>query len=301
MRSPGCEWPLKHKDKDYGPLSHRELLLLAGFGKLSSADRLWAPGLPCWVPASFVILGLIKPTLTVEASALNRSWQSAVTFFRASWARMRQWRTGLHLTIDPRQVKAPIQLPVVWFGTAAGVVLMIIIASAQNSNRSFATSTPEISLVMQGSDIMPPLPVVTMPGMALGPLPETPPIEEANAEDAAVAERLTADETLPPIKEAVPIPDRKPEVARKSIDTEEGAKAVQRRLRQLGFFAGDADGTWGPKSRLALKQFLRRAHIPSSSGWSRRAERVLFSANAPRAISADHNPFLQASFYQTSR
>jgi hypothetical protein len=99
-------------------------------------------------------------------------------------------------------------------------------------------------------------------------------------------------------EDAVSLPDRKPlfEPTLRNVATKEGARSVQRRLRDLGYLAGYVDGSWGPKSRIALKQFQLRAKISSGNGWDRHVERVLFSRNAPGALPMVPSPFVQAHF-----
>jgi uncharacterized protein DUF4339/putative peptidoglycan binding protein len=298
MRREGWEWYLKHDDCDYGPLSHRELLMLAGMGKLRSTDRLWAPGFPGWVPASF-IPGLMQPSLSLQTAPLRDSLDESIKLLRTWWDRLRLQTIKLYRQIDFNHAKAATRLPIVWLG-AAGVVVVIIAASTQNSERSFATGAPESVQASRDLDFLPPLSVITtMPVTTRVPMTEAvAAIKDADAEDSAVSSKPASEENVAAIEEAVPLPDRKasPDAASRNIDTKEGARSVQRRLRNLGYLADDADGTWGPRSRLALKQFCRRARIASASGWDRRAERALFSANAPRAVTNAHNPFLQASF-----
>ena len=116
------------------------------------------------------------------------------------------------------------------------------------------------------------------------------------AEIAEIAEQLPTNDNSTQ-EAAVPLPTRKP-VAKSflgSIDTKDGARSVQRRLRDLGYLADHADGSWGPRSRLALKQFQLRARISPANGWNRQTERVLFSRNAPRALSSVPSPFVQAT------
>jgi hypothetical protein len=47
-------WHLKRGEKIYGPVSHRELRLLAEIGQLRPDDLLWRPGLGSWKSASCV-------------------------------------------------------------------------------------------------------------------------------------------------------------------------------------------------------------------------------------------------------
>jgi hypothetical protein len=62
------------------------------------------------------------------------------------------------------------------------------------------------------------------------------------------------------------------------------AKRVQRRLIDLGFLFGTADGHWGPRSRRALQDFRGAQDIGNSDTWDVKAQQDLFSATAARAL-----------------
>ncbi len=47
-RAPG--WYLRRGDKEYGPLTDRELAMLAERGGVKTEDRLWKPGFVSWKP-----------------------------------------------------------------------------------------------------------------------------------------------------------------------------------------------------------------------------------------------------------
>ena len=63
----------------------------------------------------------------------------------------------------------------------------------------------------------------------------------------------------------------------------EDAKHVQRRLIDLGFLFGTADGNWGPRSRKALRDFRGAQRIGANDTWDEEARQALFSATAVRA------------------
>jgi hypothetical protein len=63
----------------------------------------------------------------------------------------------------------------------------------------------------------------------------------------------------------------------------EDAKRVQRRLTELGFLLGTANGTWGPRSRQALRDFRVAQGLGNSDTWDEKAEQALFSPAAARA------------------
>lgn len=301
MRKGVWEWYLKQDSKEYGPLSHRELLLIAGLGKLRSGDRICAPGFPSWVPAD-LIPGLLKPSLTLSALTFSRSWDATLQRWRASWLRVQQraasWLRGL-------PIKSALRLPVVWVSVGSILVLIIIAASTQNSEPSFAIGAPELSKSKM-SDCDPPVQVQAH----VTPIPTATQIAAAPAatmhEEVEALESVeVADATEVPVTneassgdDAILLPTRKPSVEPplRSIDTQDGARSVQRRLRDLGYLADDADGSWGSRSRNALKQFQARAKIPRANGWDRRSERALFNRNAVRAAIDVSSPFGQALF-----
>jgi hypothetical protein len=65
----------------------------------------------------------------------------------------------------------------------------------------------------------------------------------------------------------------------------EDAKRIQLRLRELGFFAGTADGIWGPRARSALKAFRVANRLGQDDAWDAITETRMFSdtAHADRA------------------
>jgi peptidoglycan hydrolase-like protein with peptidoglycan-binding domain len=63
----------------------------------------------------------------------------------------------------------------------------------------------------------------------------------------------------------------------------EDAKRVQRRLIDLGFLFGTADGNWGPRSQRALRDFRGTQNLGNSDTWDEKIQQNLFSAAAARA------------------
>lgn len=59
------------------------------------------------------------------------------------------------------------------------------------------------------------------------------------------------------------------------LQTRAGARAVQRRLQELGFYGGIVDGVWGPRSRTALRNFMRSTQFADISNWNLSAQRAL--------------------------
>jgi hypothetical protein len=62
----------------------------------------------------------------------------------------------------------------------------------------------------------------------------------------------------------------------------EDARRVQRRLTSLGFLSGTANGSWGPQSRKALRDFRVAQGLGPSDSWDRQSQQALFSAAAAR-------------------
>jgi hypothetical protein len=63
------------------------------------------------------------------------------------------------------------------------------------------------------------------------------------------------------------------------LKTHDGAKAVQARLKSLGYYRYKVDGVWGPKSAAALSRFRRDAGFGSDNAWDLASESVLMGAN----------------------
>jgi Putative peptidoglycan binding domain len=66
----------------------------------------------------------------------------------------------------------------------------------------------------------------------------------------------------------------------------EDARFVQRRLTDLGFLIGTANGTWGPRSRKALRDFRGAQGLGNSDTWDEKTQQALFSPTAARAPAA---------------
>lgn len=74
----------------------------------------------------------------------------------------------------------------------------------------------------------------------------------------------------------------------------DSAGQVQRRLQERGYFRGVADGVWGPKSRLALRDFKAFNGLGADDVWDLRTQLALFD-DRYRVATADYvppNPFV---------
>jgi peptidoglycan hydrolase-like protein with peptidoglycan-binding domain len=59
---------------------------------------------------------------------------------------------------------------------------------------------------------------------------------------------------------------------------------LQRRLRDLGFYRGDSDGTWGFESRSALLDFKQKNALPPNETWDAATEKKLSAAVPPTVV-----------------
>jgi len=84
---------------------------------------------------------------------------------------------------------------------------------------------------------------------------------------------------LPP--EPAPTSAPKADIAN-LLDVQEAA-AIQERLRVLGYFSGVKDGLWGPRSRIALRDFKRHNQLPPNDAWDLDTQAALIRAEAVRA------------------
>ena len=80
-----------------------------------------------------------------------------------------------------------------------------------------------------------------------------------------VAKRIAA----PSASESEPLLDLK---------THDGAKAVQAKLKSLGYYHHKVDGVWGPKSAAALSRFRRDTGLGSNIAWDLATQSVLMRA-----------------------
>ena len=80
-------------------------------------------------------------------------------------------------------------------------------------------------------------------------------------------------------KSPVPaLPTKAVDETKPSLDLATAADAtrVQRRLHELGYLVGTADGKWGPRSRAALRGFRVDRNLGRDGKWDITTERVLF-------------------------
>jgi Putative peptidoglycan binding domain len=73
------------------------------------------------------------------------------------------------------------------------------------------------------------------------------------------------------------------EPAKDSVPPSKDIAQVQRRLIELGYLGGSADGVWGSKSRAALRTFKSAHGLRPDEHWDDTVGRRLFSKNAVRA------------------
>jgi hypothetical protein len=138
----------------------------------------------------------------------------------------------------------------------------------------------------------------------VAPLPEAPPREAAPQETPPqeATTGIATPSTVPPAEDdRLPVapptaPSPSPIGTRGTVDTVTpfptplldlaqlgDAKRVQRRLTELGFLVGTANGTWGPRSRQALRDFRAARGLGNSETWDEKAQQALFSPAAARA------------------
>jgi hypothetical protein len=63
----------------------------------------------------------------------------------------------------------------------------------------------------------------------------------------------------------------------------EDATRVQQRLADLGFFVGTPNGTWGPRSRQALREFKSANSLAANDHWNASIQALLFALDAQHA------------------
>jgi hypothetical protein len=85
------------------------------------------------------------------------------------------------------------------------------------------------------------------------------------------------------VAEILPPPPKSPaQAAGRDLLVSGQARAVQRRLAELGHFSGEPTGIWGPISRTALRSFKDANDLPSDAGWDVATEQALFRVDARR-------------------
>jgi peptidoglycan hydrolase-like protein with peptidoglycan-binding domain len=82
-------------------------------------------------------------------------------------------------------------------------------------------------------------------------------------------------------------PEMQPQVL--NLASLDAASQVQRRLQERGFFTGLVDGVWGPKSRVALRDFKMFNGLGSDDEWDLKTQLALFD-DRYRIASAGYVP-----------
>jgi hypothetical protein len=128
---------------------------------------------------------------------------------------------------------------------------------------------------------------------------KTPPVEVSDQKSPIGSQLARQDEAItPPIPLAPPIPLENPEISAKNRDApsngatvrnlseRDDAIQVQRRLAELGYLSGSADGKWGPRSKRALLEYKEKSGLDGNDLWDEATERSLFSDSATHGFSA---------------
>jgi hypothetical protein len=107
-------------------------------------------------------------------------------------------------------------------------------------------------------------------------------------EDKTARGENTLPPPLPPPQEIpqLPAPGNQPpnEDVNRDVSNATDAIEVQKRLIELGFLNGVADGKWGARSKLALLGYKAQAGLENNDAWNQATERSLFSPAAPHAV-----------------
>jgi peptidoglycan hydrolase-like protein with peptidoglycan-binding domain len=117
----------------------------------------------------------------------------------------------------------------------------------------------------------PPQPI---PGLQAQPRPDAIPNEDSQTGGIKPRPDMPAQPAPSPVP---PAP-----VQRELADLLDVQKAagVQERLRGLGYFDGVKDGVWGPRSRVALRDFKHRNRLPATDAWDLETQAALTGAEA---------------------
>lgn len=125
---------------------------------------------------------------------------------------------------------------------------------------------------------IPPRPVSTEPS----PQPENPQ-DQTWALPPGVTIRTEPTDALPILEPENPTAAETPsDTANLTLESLTGAKAIQRRLVELGYLIGEPDGIWGPRSHAALKVFRSRAGLEDNANWDSATAERLFAPSAPK-------------------
>jgi peptidoglycan hydrolase-like protein with peptidoglycan-binding domain len=133
----------------------------------------------------------------------------------------------------------------------------------------------------------PPPPQPTFPPIASNDFPATP-----QPQLSPPAPQLPPPTSIGPSSgpSASSISGRSPKAASLNLLSATEAARVQRRLNELGYTIKPADGTWGPVSRSALRNFKRANDLPADDAFDADTETRLFSTvavNSPPGVPSE--------------
>jgi DNA-binding helix-hairpin-helix protein with protein kinase domain len=122
-------------------------------------------------------------------------------------------------------------------------------------------------------------------------IPTSPPIDlqgqRASVPNNSPPQEMATAPPLPPAQDIGQPPVTSQEVSeqvKRQPANAADAIEIQKRLGELGFFAGPASGKWGPLSKRALSEFKTQAGLERNDVWDAGTERSLFSDGAPQAV-----------------
>jgi len=134
--------------------------------------------------------------------------------------------------------------------------------NAAPASNFFVEAAPETIVELRRSDVGSPPPLIGPPDLL-------------RTKDASSVQ------SPKPTRAAAPLPSE----AERNPSNHSDALWIQTRLRDLGYYAGAANGVWGPASREALRDFKTMNDLQEDDKWDQQTEQRMLSNQNVRASS----------------
>jgi DNA-binding helix-hairpin-helix protein with protein kinase domain len=167
-----------------------------------------------------------------------------------------------------------------------------LITGGDAINRAIRSNTSVVSTTIREQPITATKNFVQPDSQQKPPVETTPPVglRNPNPPDGSQVAKQDEGKARPIQQENTEMPNKSGEEPPDAtiignLSRRDDAIKVQRRLIELGFLSGGADGKWGPQSKRALVEYKGQSGLDKNESWDAATQRSLFSDNATRAVS----------------
>ena len=204
-------------------------------------------------------------------------------------------KSSLAWFAQPRQ-SAKMEVAIEPSGSKAGLMPATVKPPTVMSESTNQQPSPEeiAELVKRGRALLTAEIVSRGPAVEGQAVASTPPVEITNRNSPIGSQVAKQDEAIASPSLAPPLSLENPEIPARSDEARpdpvisrdplqrDDAVQVQRRLIELGYLSGNANGKWGPRSKRALLEYKENSGLDKNDLWDAATERSLFSDSYTR-------------------